>query len=331
MYKFYLQEGDINEATSYYINIVRESLTQIGETVTFASSLNQIDPCDKVFVIHARAFFEVWLRNHRQHIVIWFQGVVPEETMYNFEDSLSKYHRAFFWTLFEWFALQKATKVIFVSHAMQRHYQKKYGYKRKNYFIMPCFNQTLNLGAFDPQKYESPSFIYAGSLSRWQCIEEMLQLFVKIKNVLPQATLSLYTKETEKAKLLCEQHGVDAQVEYVAIKNIQDALKKYKYGFIVRDNIKINNVATPTKMNSYMAAGVIPVYSDVIYDFREIFGMLKYVVPFQNVSECISKIVDIEKQTINIAEIKEEYKIVFDAYYSASKYTELLKHFLHSN
>ena len=328
MYKFYLQEGDLNEATTYYVNTVRDSLSLQGETVVFVSSTKLITPYDKVFVIHAKAFFKVWLHNPSQYIVIWFQGVVPEEAMCTFKNSASKYPRKYFWTFLEWFALNKSAKNMFVSYAMREHYRKKYGYSKDNYFIMPCFNQELNLSVFESHKYARPTFVYAGSLSRWQCIEETLQLFAKLKIKLPEATLSIYTKNKEQAAYLCNLNGVDAQIDYVPTEKLQDVLAKYKYGFIVRDDIIVNNVATPTKMNSYMAAGIIPIYSDVIYDFKDVIGLLKYAIPFRNENECIYKLVQLEDQVIDIESIKEEYKGVFDVYYSRSKYMQGLSQFL---
>ena len=38
MYKFYLQDGDLNEATSYYIDIISRALLQQGEQVVLAES-----------------------------------------------------------------------------------------------------------------------------------------------------------------------------------------------------------------------------------------------------------------------------------------------------
>ena len=328
MYKFYLQESELSEATTYYVNVVRDSLSLQGETVIFVSSTKQINPQDKVFVIHAKAFMEVWLKNPNQYIVIWFQGVVPEEAMCIFKNNISRYPRKYLWTFLERFSLNRAAKNIFVSHAMLEHYRKKYEYTKKNYFIMPCFNQELNLNVFKSHRYSKPTFVYAGSLSRWQCIKETLQLFAELKKVLPEATLSLYTKEKRQAAQLCESKGVDAQIDYVPMNKLQEVLADYKYGFIVRDDIIVNNVATPTKMNSYMAAGVIPVYSDVIYDFRDVIGSLKYAVDFRNETECICKIKQLEEQVIDIESIKKEYKSVFDVYYSRSKYVQSLSQFL---
>ena len=254
MYKFYLQDGDLNEATSYYIDIISRALLQQGEQVEKVFSLKLISPTDKVITIQSKAFFRVWLKNPKQYIINWYQGIVPEEAMCMFEDSLFKYARKYLWRFLEYFSLCKAKGNIFVSEAMWRHYQHIYGYDKSNYCIMPCFNQELDLRQFTAEKYATPSFVYAGSLSRWQCIDRTLLLFKDIHALFPQATLTLLTKEKEKAISLCHKYGVKAEIKFVASSELQQVLGAYKYGFIVRDDIAVNNVATPTKMNSYMAA-----------------------------------------------------------------------------
>lgn len=325
MYKFYLQSGDLNEATSYYVEIIKKALALNGERVEYASSLKQINFSDIVITIQAKAFFRVWLRNPKQDIMIWFQGVVPEEAMHQFEKSSSKYVRKYFWECLERLALRYAKQVFFVSKTMLEHYRKKYGYMRDNYFVMPCFNQILDLSCFTAEKYESLSFVYAGSLSRWQCIDETLLLYKHIKKIFPQATLILLTKEQESARKICEKYDVSADIEFIPKNELQNKLRDYKYGFIVRDDIIVNNVATPTKMNSYMAAGIIPVYSDVIGDFKSIFSDLTYTVPFHSIQECLDKIIDIERKGVCLNKIKNEYMNVFSDYYSTDKYIELLR------
>ena len=328
MYKFYLQDGDLNEATSYYIDIISRALLQQGEQVEKVFSLKQISPTDKVITIQSKAFFRVWLKNPKQYIINWYQGIVPEEAMCMFEDSLSKYARKYLWRFLEYFSLCKAKGNIFVSEAMWRHYQHIYGYDESNYCIIPCFNQELDLRQFTAEKYATPSFVYAGSLSRWQCIDRTLLLFKDIHALFPQATLTLLTKEKEKAASLCHKYGVKADIKFVASSELQQVLGAYKYGFIVRDDIAVNNVATPTKMNSYMAAGVIPVYSDVINDFRTVFRDLKYVVSFTGEEEAFSKIKRIETSGVDSGLIKSEYETVFGSYYSVDKYVGLLSTFL---
>ena len=332
MYKFFLQETDLNEATYYYVEIIRKALILSGEEVEYVSSLKQITPSDKVLTIQAKAFLLTWLRNPKQYLTIWFQGVVPEEAMCQFENSLSKYFRKALWEFLERFALKHAEKIFFVSETMLGHYKRKYGYAKKNHFIMPCFNQELDLSCFTVDKYKSPSFVYAGSMSRWQCIDETLLLYKKIKQQFPQAALTLLTKGQEYAKKLCEKYHVTADIQFVPSSELQNKLKEYKYGFIVRDDITVNNVATPTKMNSYMAAGVIPVYSDVIGDFKSQFSDVLYTISFHSAQECLDKIVELEKSPVCIDKIKKEYIGIFSDYYSTDKYLELLsREFLTKN
>ncbi|WP_294630311.1 hypothetical protein [uncultured Bacteroides sp.] len=328
MYKFYLQKGDFNEATSYYIDIISKALVEEGEQVERVDSLKQISPTDKVITIQSKAFFRVWLNNPKQYIINWYQGIVPEEAMCLFEDNMSKYARKYLWRFLEYFSLRKAKGNIFVSEAMLRHYRQIYGYDKSNYFVMPCFNQELDLGQFTEKKYAIPSFVYAGSLSRWQCIDRTLLLFKKIYALYPQATLTILTREKEKADSLCHKYGVKAEIKFVPSSELQQVLGSYKYGFIVRDDIAVNNVATPTKMNSYMAAGVIPVYSDVIDDFRTVFKDLEYVVAFVSEEEALTKIKRIETSGVDCGLIKSEYETVFSSYYSVDKYVQLLRDFL---
>ncbi len=328
MYKIYLHKGDLNEATSFYLEIIKSALIRRGKTVEVTFSLNALSAEDFVITIQAKAFAEVWLRNRKQKIINWYQGIVPEEAMCTFEGSISKYGRYLFWNLLEILALKKALGNIFVSDAMLVHYRHKYKYSKDNFFIMPCFNQELKLSSFSEKKYSVPSFVYAGSLSRWQCIDKTLFLYGKIKKHLPNATLTILTKEIERAKNLCKQYGVEAVVKFIPSIELQDELCHYKYGFIVRDDIAVNNVATPTKMNSYMAAGVIPVYSDVVADFKKVFHDLNYVISFKKIDEAIDKILHIEKIGIDCNLMKLEYKKVFDTYYSVDNYVEPLGRFL---
>ena len=74
-----------------------------------------------------------------------------------------------------------------------------------------------------------------------------------------------------------------------------------------------------------MAAGIIPVYSDVIGDFKSIFSDLTYTVSFHTIQECLDKIINIERKGICLDKIKNEYIDIFLGYYSTDKYIELLR------
>lgn len=329
MYKFFLETVNLNEATSYYINIIKNALEEKGEDVIYVFSLKEISPSDKVVVVSLKMFFYVWLKNRHQYIVNWYQGVAPEEALCDSEHSyIFRIIRKYLLRFIEAISLKYSAKNLFVSQSMRTHYQKKYGYKSDNYFIMPCFNQQLKEDYFVRERYQMPSFVYAGSLSKWQCVDRMFLLYKKIKALYPKAQFTILTKEQEKARFLCNKYDVKAVVKFVPVEALEQELRNFKYGFIVRDDIVVNNVATPTKMNSYMAAGVIPVYSNVIDDFKKVFANIKYVIPFSTDEQCLEEIGKIENTSVDLTEMISEYTKVFSSYYSVVQYTKTLASFL---
>ena len=187
---------------------------------------------------------------------------------------------------------------------------------------MPCFNQGIDESCFTASKYEKPTFVYAGNMSKWQCVNESIGLFSKIKEKLPEASLTILTADQNEARALLSKHNVEAEVKYVSLSKLSAEMGKYKYGFLLRDDILINNVATPTKMNSYMASGVIPVFSDVISDFKDVFSPLKHIVTCgkDDFNSSIEQIVKIEEQGVDAREVLNEYRGVFGTYYNRDAY-----------
>lgn len=104
------------------------------------------------------------------------------------------------WNALDLFTVHKATGIFFVSEAMRQHYRRKFGYRGNNYMIMPCFNQDLEEDAFAQSKYETPSFVYTGSLAKWQCFERTVETFKAIQEALPSAKFSVFTGQLEEAK-----------------------------------------------------------------------------------------------------------------------------------
>ena len=96
-----------------------------------------------------------------------------------------------------------------------------------------------------------------------------------------------------------------------------EALQHYKYGFIIRKDIEMNRVATPTKMNTYLANGVIPIYSNYIFAFKEGLKNTQYQIEISNNDEVLEEIISFEKKNIEAFNVLENYKsTVFSHFYS---------------
>ena len=214
---------------------------------------------------------------------------------------------------------------------MLEYYRKKYGYNKNNYIIMPCFNDQIKDDAFVDSKYKNPTFVYAGNLAGWQCFPQTVELFKTIKSTIPAATLTVYKPDQEKAKAILSERGVEAMVKYVPYTQLAQEIKCYKYGFLIREDDPVNNVATPTKMCNYLANGIIPIYSNVIGDFKEELASLKYSVPLGSRYEGIEKLFELEKTEIKATDVKTDYMKVFASYYSEENYVNMISNMFKDN
>lgn len=324
MYYFYLPSGTF-DVTEFYENIIRKAIEKRGEDVKIVDKINLIPKYSKIFTDYDRYCADVLFKCRPKAVVNWFQGVNPEETYLIHRGTLFSWGRFLAHRCMERYIIKRTALNIFVSNAMLRHYRSVYDYRGNNYYIMPCFNTKLKRDVFNSKRYAEPKFVYIGSMSAWQCIDETLELFKMIKQALPEATLSIYTSDRDKAKSLCKDHSVDAKIDCVKSSELENVLKNYKYGFIVRDDSIINRVATPTKMSNYMGAGLIPVFSDSIEAYKDNITLGNpYAVSFKDKDEAVEKIIQLEKQEIDIDEIKKVYSGIFNSYWNEQYYIEQL-------
>jgi len=318
---FFLPENTVNEATIYYVDIIKTAFVKQGYEITDSSSFNITKSFSNIFVMSAKWCFLVKLMNPTANIITWFQGLGGEEALLTRN---SKRDKAI-WSMLEIFAIKFSWLNIYVSKEMRRHFLETYKINDGSYFLMPCFNKELNKESFNyPDKYNIPSFVYAGGLDRWQCVEKTLELYKKIEESIPQASITLLTKEKQKALELIQEYNIqNSAIKFVALDMLDNELERYKYGFLIRDDHIVNNVSTPTKMNSYLANGIIPIYTNVIKDFNTNFNHSNFIMldHKSSITEWSEKIVSSEiNNNVNIEDYQNEVSKLFLNYYSSQYY-----------
>ncbi|HEN9524451.1 TPA: hypothetical protein U9I82_002881 [Acinetobacter baumannii] len=329
---FFLPAKTINEATIYYVDMLKEAFIEAGYKVFDTESLSDLKNYNNIFVMSAKWCFIVKLMHPRARIVTWFQGLGGEEALMTRNSIIRKR----LWNCVELFAMKYSWLNIYVSMRMRKYYCDTYKIIDKNFFIIPCFNKQFNFDSLSVvSKYNNPTFVYAGGLDKWQCIEETLKLFSLIEKDLPNANLTILTKDIDKAKELVNKFLIkNFKVDFVPLKNLDEELKKYKYGFIIRDDHIVNNVSTPTKMNSYLANGIIPIYTNVIDDFNQNLNLKncglildvndrldawkKDIINFENVS----------KNSEFKIRVESEIEEIFGKYYNRESYINELQKYL---
>lgn len=314
---FFLPPKTMNEATIYYVDILKKGFIEAGYDVVQIESLSQLIKFNKIFVMSAKWCFIVKTLNPRARIITWLQGLGAEEALMTRNSIIRKR----LWNCVEFFTMKFSWFNIYVSERMHEYYKETYKISDKNYFIMPCFNKRLNSEAFNViGKYESPTFVYAGGLDKWQCIEQTLELFSLVEEELPNASLTLLTKEKDKANELVKIYKIrNYSISFVSLEELDDELRKYKYGFLIREDHIVNNVSTPTKMNSYLANGIIPIYTNVIDDFEKISLGIELNSETQGWLDEILKYED-NFSTVKAELFRKEVERVFSQYYNEANY-----------
>ena len=217
-----------------------------------------------IFIFCHRAYYEsVWqvrknlLRFPFLKNYVDVHGAVPEEEFLG-----KRYQAAQTYGEIEEATIKYADHLFCVSEAMIKHFHKKYGNKMKaKMSVLPIMDKkTFDTDNFISKKYNSkPIIVYAGGIFEWQNIELMQDV---INKQIDSATYQVYTPTPD---LFWNTWKVSENCKKILVKSTtpdylsQKVYPKANYGFALRDDIVVNNVACPTKITEYLRYGIIPV------------------------------------------------------------------------
>lgn len=307
------KEKENATVTDFYTEVIGDALGSIGEKVFFSYEWDEITPekSDTVIVITAPNAIKAYAK--RLKYIYWSQGVWPEESYMRHKSIV----RLKVCGAIEKIALKHACFVFFVSDTMKIFYEQKYHLNfTGRYYIMPCSNEMMHRDSFDePHKYKDNVFCYAGGTSVWQCFEETIALFKKIETQRKDAKLLLLVKEKEYAEELVCKYGIkNCEIDYVPVERLQKRMKNVKFGFVIRKDDSVNYVATPTKLLTYLANGIIPIYSNSLVGIDSILSRTDYKVRYEN-DENITDILSLIERQIDIGRIKSDYVQIYNDNY----------------
>ncbi len=170
-------------------------------------------------------------------------------------------------------------------------------YLKRDIHVFPClvFKKT-ELVSYNLKNTETINFVYLGGLSKWQMFDDILLLYKEISSKISNSNLTIITKQKKEALQKLILSGIDAKVITLTNKQVFEELKKHDFGFLVRENNIVNNVASPIKFLEYLRSGVIPLMTEGIGDFSIMAKNNRIAIVF-NYGECIdvSKILKFKK------------------------------------
>lgn len=317
---FYINYANI-VVLQTYLDVIKKALEDLGYECHYVKSLDDVDK--KSLIIHCMGVdaFRFYLKGYK-NFMLWQQGETADESYLRNKSRIR--HGALNWI--DVFAMKRAKFIFFVSKYMKSHYEKiaHTSFKNKSY-IMPCFNEFFDENVFRSKNYDDKVFCYVGSLDLWQCFRETAELYKQIEDRLTDTKFKVLTFNVSEGKKIIKELGIKSyEIKSVPKDQVKNELLEASYGFILREDNIVNRVATPTKFSSYMAAGVIPVFSSCLTDFNSIANELKYALGLKQ-DYRIEDILRFIQTPVDIKEIKREYAKIFNSYYSFIRHSENIK------
>lgn len=198
-------------------------------------------------------------------IYLWKQGDTAAESFMKHHSYIRKWIIHFI----GYVAFRIAKGIIYVSESMKDYYEKIYDIK-KNSIIVPCLSEFSDV---EIKVDRIPnSFVYIGGLSVWQCFEDTLKLYAKIRthdSIFHIITLDVETARNKVINII----GDDNNIEIYGIKDrtkIPLILNKFQYGFLIRKRDVVNMVAAPIKFLEYLSCGVNVIMTDAVPSYAKL-------------------------------------------------------------
>lgn len=300
-----------------YLDNIQAALELVGYSCDKIISLSGISKRDLIVFSMGTDAYKFYHMGYK-HFLLWQQGVTAEESYMRNRSKI----RMKILNYIDCFAMKKSKFIFFVSDYMKSHYQKishkSFGDKS---YIMPCYNEQLDSSIFDKKDYSRKTFAYVGSMDLWQCFDQTAELYSKIEQVLPEVFFKVLTFNTSEAERIIKKYSIENyEVKSVPKDEVKKELESVTYGFILRDDIEVNRVATPTKISSYLSAGIIPIYSSCLMDFANIATGKHFAIPFTIGSENTDELINNVKKEINSLLVEAEICEIFDSYYCTEKH-----------
>jgi len=140
----------------------------------------------------------------------------------------------------------------------------------KNIHVFPCLVSGSKLTKKSTRSSESMdyNFVYLGSISEWQKFDKAVNLY-KDYSKNNNSSFTVITNDKQKALQILKKKGVVGKILSLNNNEVLNELKKYDFGFLLRDVNLLNYVASPIKYLEYLACGVIPIMNIGIGDYSK--------------------------------------------------------------
>ncbi|MDD2272289.1 MAG: glycosyltransferase [Desulfuromonadaceae bacterium] len=238
-------------------------------------SLKQIVPV-AVFVSSVLTALKLGFSNPfkicQYHHILWYQGIIPEESFLR----RKSYLRKFVLICVEQLAIRWADVVLLPSDAMKEYLWKHKRLPQKKYVTIP--NAIDNIPSIFLASRElwglgddnTPTIGYCGGISTWQCFEETVMLVSDLQRLCPELWFLVLTYDPHNAQEILQRQKMSRFIiRTSAPEDTYRYVQAFDLGLLLRRSHPINAVSFPLKYLDYMANGVPVCTTSAVDAIRE--------------------------------------------------------------
>ena len=187
--------------------------------------------------------------------------------------------------------------IISVSQALQNYWKERFPDASPHSYVIPCavntklfmFNQASrreNRAKWGIDE-ETPFFVYLGSAVFYQKIDKVIEVFIEVRKKIPNAKLLVLCPKNDIP--IVEEYFIKYGIDKKSIlvfsakhEEVAPFLSAADFGFLLRDDLVLNNVSSPTKFGEYLSCGVPVIASPGIHDVKSAIEKFEIGFIFDN-------------------------------------------------
>lgn len=187
-------------------------------------------------------------------------------------------------TYTEYVTCKIADKIFAVSNVLKKYLMMNYGIDEDKFFIYPClsdqrkfyYDENLRNKMREEYKFKDDNkvYLYAGGLyNAYHSLDEVVSFLDYIAQKDNNARFFLLSRDVVDENVILKQYpALNGKFINKAVSNSEMVkyLNASDYGILFRENVPMNNVASPSKFAEYILCGLPTIISEGVGDYSEI-------------------------------------------------------------
>lgn len=327
-----LSEGVIRSQMSYLINELnggkvnnhlfldhsyKRSLSDLSCSTLFyedyIESIGRLDGINNIYVRSYTVFVKLYLyrlfRNLDFKILFDFRGLGSAETFARRNSHVKQY----ILLRLERFVYKRADVVHCVSNVLKKFLVENFGEREVKVF--PCC-VIDRMQKNKPLINDGLKFVYVGGYSFWQKTHETLRLYSFIERKVQSSKLTIITHDSKSFIQAVKDIGLtNVEIKSLNQSEVLSDLVNYDFGFLLRDNILMNNVASPIKFSEYISRGVFPILTEGVGDYSQVVSSKSLGIICNDEEFDVSRLYDLLNDKCSLDRLYEySQNVIWDKY-----------------